>query len=70
MLSSTRRHVLREDTYVPHVGGRFVHHSRLRPRQPGNRHVRPDMPLTDADKPVRTKPTYDSLRNQVLGYET
>ena len=70
MLSSTRRHVLREETYVPHHG-RFIHHSGLRPRQLGNnRHVRPPGPLTDVEKPVRTKPTYESLRNHVLGYET
>ena len=69
MLSSTRRHVLREETYVPHHG-RFIHHSGLRPRRLGDqRPVRPGPP-TDVEKPVRTKPTYESLRNHVLGYET
>ena len=66
MLPATRRHVLRDDI-VPH-NGRFIHHSGVRLHRLGtNQPIRPPGPLTDSEKPTRTKPSYESLRNHVLG---
>ncbi len=67
MLSTTRRHLLRDETYVPHLG-RMIHHSNIRPRRAGdNRPERPPGPITDRERPVRARPSYESLRSQVLG---
>ena len=53
--------------YVPHLG-RMIHHSNIRPRRAGdNRPERPPGPITDRERPVRARPTYESLRSQVLG---
>ena len=67
MLSTTRRHLLRDEMYVSHLG-RMIHHSNTRPRRAGdNRPERPPGPITDRDRPVRARPSYESLRSQVLG---
>ena len=66
MLSTTRLRLLRDETYVPHLG-RMIHHSNVRPRRAGdNRPERPPGPITDRERPVRARPSYESLRSQVF----